>query len=277
MTVIPSSSIRNGYSFVPCAAPRNLTIRRRRVEIWVSTRWSSTITQSETYSSLAGDRSVAALACDDGGDALVLEPAEKAPELRAEDGAVLEAGEEGLQRIQHDALRSQPVDVVSHPDKEALEVVLPSLLDLAPLDRNVVHREEAAARQVLQVEAHREDVLRQIFRPLLERDEEPGLAVLRRAADQELGREDGLPAARGPRDQGRASERQSSTGDFVEPFDPRGTARKLDQLLLGVIVGVVGAFLYDCSRSHCPRPQCGERFRSRSPRRRGCKYRFKPT
>ena len=50
-TESPSSSIRNGYSLVPCAEPRYFTIRSRRVEICSVTRWSSTITASETYSS----------------------------------------------------------------------------------------------------------------------------------------------------------------------------------------------------------------------------------
>ena len=50
-TEMPRSSIRNGYSFVPCRLPRYLTIRSRRVEICSLTRWSSRITQSETYSS----------------------------------------------------------------------------------------------------------------------------------------------------------------------------------------------------------------------------------
>ena len=51
MTQMPSSSIRNGYSLVPCVVPRYFTIRSRRVERCSSTRWSSRITQSETYSS----------------------------------------------------------------------------------------------------------------------------------------------------------------------------------------------------------------------------------
>ena len=70
-TEMPSSSIRNGYSLVPCVVPRYLTMRSRRVETWSRTRWSSRITQSETYSSRPWRVSVpvAALAGDDGGDA----------------------------------------------------------------------------------------------------------------------------------------------------------------------------------------------------------------
>ena len=48
---MPPSSIRNGYSLVPWVEPRYLTIRSRRVAICPSTRWSSRITQSATYSS----------------------------------------------------------------------------------------------------------------------------------------------------------------------------------------------------------------------------------
>ncbi len=51
-TDIPFSSMRNGYSFVPCVEPRYLTMRRRRVEISSRIRWSSRITQSETNSSM---------------------------------------------------------------------------------------------------------------------------------------------------------------------------------------------------------------------------------
>ena len=53
---------------------------------------------------LAGERAVAALAGDDGGDALVLEPAEQPPQLRAQDGGVGQAAEERLDGVEHDAL-----------------------------------------------------------------------------------------------------------------------------------------------------------------------------
>src|SRR5262249_48787443 len=47
-TVMPCSSMMNGYSLVPCAEPRYLTMRRRRVESWSCTRLSRRITQSAT-------------------------------------------------------------------------------------------------------------------------------------------------------------------------------------------------------------------------------------
>ena len=40
------SSMRNGYSLVPCGEPRNFTTRSRRMASWSSTRWSREITQS---------------------------------------------------------------------------------------------------------------------------------------------------------------------------------------------------------------------------------------
>ena len=49
---MPLSPIRNGYSFVPCSDPRYFSTRSRRVDVCSMTRWSSTITQSETYSSM---------------------------------------------------------------------------------------------------------------------------------------------------------------------------------------------------------------------------------
>ena len=51
ITEKPFSSIKNGYSLVPCADPRYLTTRNRLVDTCSMTRWSSRMTQSETYSS----------------------------------------------------------------------------------------------------------------------------------------------------------------------------------------------------------------------------------
>ena len=51
MTRKPLLSIMNGVSSALWLDPRYFTIRSRRVEISFSTRWSSRITQSDTYSS----------------------------------------------------------------------------------------------------------------------------------------------------------------------------------------------------------------------------------
>ena len=95
---MPSSSIRNGYSFVPCVVPRYFTIRSRRVEICSVTRWSRKITQSETYSSrpwrvsVPSPRSPVMTAVTPS----VLEPAEQPPQLGAQDGRVGEPAEQRL-------------------------------------------------------------------------------------------------------------------------------------------------------------------------------------
>src|SRR5581483_12177720 len=78
---------------------------------------------------LARELSVAALRGDDGGDALVLQPAEEPPQLAPQDGGVREAGEERFDRIEGDPLGSDRVDGVAEPDEEPFEVVLAGLLD----------------------------------------------------------------------------------------------------------------------------------------------------
>ncbi len=95
-TEMPFSSIRNGYSFVPWVEPRYLTTRKRREETCSLTRWSSTMTQSETYSSSPWRVSVAfaAFAGDDGGHAFVFQPAKEAAQFRAQDERIGQAGEE---------------------------------------------------------------------------------------------------------------------------------------------------------------------------------------
>ncbi len=116
----PCSSIRVGYSFVPCAEPRYLTIRRRRVAIWLMTRWSRKITQSLTYSSRPWRVSVLAalLAGDDRGHALVLEPAEQPAQFRPQDGLVGQPGEQRLQGVEHDPLGADRCRSSRQPDEQ---------------------------------------------------------------------------------------------------------------------------------------------------------------
>ena len=132
-TEMPSSSIRNGYSLVPCVraavlddaqAPRGDLLGHAVVE-------QDHAVGDVLLQPLAGERAVAALAGDDRGDALVLEPAEQPPQLRAQDRLVGEAAEERLDGVEHDALGADRVDGVAQADEQAFEVVLAGLLDLA--------------------------------------------------------------------------------------------------------------------------------------------------
>ena len=75
------------------------------------------------------------------GDALLFEPAEQPPQFGPQDGRVREAGEEGFNRIQDDPLGPDRVDGVAQANEQALQVILARLLDLAPLDANVVQGE----------------------------------------------------------------------------------------------------------------------------------------
>ena len=67
-------------------------------------------------------------------------------------------------------------------DEEPFQVVFARLLDLAPLDVDVVDGELLPLRQVLQVEAQGGDVLGQLFGRLLEGHEDARLVVLGGAA-----------------------------------------------------------------------------------------------
>ena len=168
---------------------------------------------------VAGERVLAALAGDDRGDAAVLQPAEQAPQLGPEDGVVGEAGEERLDGVEHDPLGADRVDGMAEADEQALEVVLAGLLDLAALDVDEVERDLLLPHQLVEVEAERAHVRGQLGRALLEGHEHARLVHRRRAADDELGREHGLAAARAAADQRRPAARQAAAGDVVETRD----------------------------------------------------------
>ncbi len=168
-----------------------------------------------------GEGALAALARDHRGDALILEPAEEAPQLGAEDPLVGEGGEERLQGVEHDPLRPDGGDGVPEPDEEPVEIVLAGLLDLAALHLDVIERELPLRRQGVEVEPERGHVPGQLEGALLERDEHPGLAEPRRPVDQELHAEERLAAPGRPADQRGPPSRQAAARYLVEPFDAR--------------------------------------------------------
>ena len=100
---------------MPCTVPRYLTMRSRRVE---SLLGDAMVEQDDAVGdvflqSLSRERALAALGGDDGGHALILEPAEQAAQFRAEDGGVGQAAEERLDGVEHDALGADGVDGVA--------------------------------------------------------------------------------------------------------------------------------------------------------------------
>src|SRR5262249_15428838 len=108
---------------------------------------------------VARQGALAALARDDRGDPLLLEPAEQAPQLRAHHRHVEEVAEEHLDRVEDDALGADRVDGMPQADEESVQVVLARLLDLAPLDADVIDDELLLAHQLVQAEAEGADVL----------------------------------------------------------------------------------------------------------------------
>ena len=168
------------------------------------------------FQALARERALAALAGDERGHALVLQVAEQAPQLRAQQRLVGEAAEQRLDRVEHDTLPAHRVDGEAEPEEQPLEVVLAGLVDLRALDAHVIDRELLFLDQAIEIEAERAHVLRQFFPRLLEADEDAGLAELRRTAHQELGREQRLAAARAAADQRRPASRQAAVGNFVQ-------------------------------------------------------------
>ena len=178
------------------------------------------------FEAVAGERALAPLAGDDGGNALVLQPAEQPAQLGAQDALVRQAAEQGLQGVEDDAPGADRVDGVAQADEQPVEVVLAGLLDLAALDLDVVERKQVPGDQVVEVEAQRADVLDELLGPLLEAHEDAGLAVLGRAADEELHGHQRLAAAGAAADQRRPALRQTAPRDLVQSGDARGGLRQ---------------------------------------------------
>ena len=107
-----------------------------------------------------------------------------------------------------------------YADEEALEIVVPCLLDLALLDVDVVEGEDPALRQVDKIETEGGEIVHQLIYSLFEGDEDALLAELHRATYEELHREQGLAAARPTADEGGPSLWQATTGYLVQAPNP---------------------------------------------------------
>ena len=102
---------------------------------------------------LPGQGTLATLARDHGGDALVLQPPEQPSQFRPEDGVVLQARKQRLDGVEDDALGADRPNRVIEPDEQPFEVVLARFLDLAAFDAHVVDRELLRLDQLRKVEA----------------------------------------------------------------------------------------------------------------------------
>jgi hypothetical protein len=155
-TETPFSPIRKGYSFVPCSVPRYFRMRSRRVEVCWMTRWSSTITQSETYSSMPepGEGAFAALDGKDGRDAAFLQPAEQPAQFGPYDR------------------RAQP-----HEQRLQIPVAGPGHVGRDHVD--VIENKQSLSLELGKVETERGDVRREVVGGFLEGDAGACLGQLR--------------------------------------------------------------------------------------------------
>ncbi len=175
------------------------------------------------FQSVPGQRPITPFPGDDCRDALPLEPAEQPPQFGAQDGRVGEAGEEGFNRVQHDPLGPDRVDGMPQAHEQTLQVILARLLDLAPLDVDVIHRELLLTHQFVQVEAQRADVLRKFFGCLLEGHQHAGLVELRCSANQEFDAEHSFATTGTSAHQGGPPAGEPSAREFVKPLNSRGS------------------------------------------------------
>ena len=94
---------------------------------------------------VAGQRTVAAFAGDDGGDPAILQPGEEPAKLRAHRGGIGERAEQILQGVEHDAFGVHLIDGGTEPDEERLEIPLAGLVHVDPA-RLRCGRERASRR-----------------------------------------------------------------------------------------------------------------------------------
>ena len=195
-TVMPSRSMRNGYSLVPWCEPRYFTTRMRRVEICSCTRWSSEITASVMYSSspwrVSCSRRVSAVMT-----AVMSRSRSQRNSRRSSARRMpvsLRPPNRVSMRVEHDALGADLLDGVFEPHEQAFEVVFAGLLDLAAIDVDVVDEQLLLVDELVEVVAERAHVLRELLGVLLEGHQHAGFAELgapftrKRDAQQRLAR-----------------------------------------------------------------------------------------
>ena len=171
------------------------------MEISSFTRWSSTITQSVTYSSIPcrvmvfSPRSPVTMAVTPRSSSQRASRLSSRPDSRV----VAEHAEQHLQGVQHHAPGADPADRVVEDQEEWFEVERPGGQDVCGIDLEREHREQAVLLELVEVEAERAHVQGDLLRRLLEAQQHTGLAVLPGPAHQELQAEQRLARSRGCR------------------------------------------------------------------------------
>ena len=135
---------------------------------------------------------------------------------------IRQPGEKRLHRVQHHPLRPDRIDGVSEPDEKPLEIILARFLDLASLDVDVIEHDFFLSHKLVEVEAERAHIVRELLGIFLEHHEHPRLAKLRRAAHQEFDGEHRLPAPGAAADECGPTGGQPAAGDFIKAGDAGG-------------------------------------------------------
>ena len=246
-TTRPRSVIRNGYSLVPCTEPRYLAIRNLRVASSSWIRWSSTMTQSETYSSM---------------------PYRVKPPARPRSPVITTVRSRSLS--QRSSRFNSPLMMDSLPSAVNSTSMVSSTTRLAPtdstamaslmnrpsrsntpvvtkrcgIDPECIDDEQSPPLQLGQIESHRRHIRRQFGRRFLEREQNPGLAEIPRAADQEFQSEQRLAGPGAAGHQCCPPARQTAECYLVETADAGRRLLQTNRVETGIVrnfrVGHIG-------------------------------------
>src|SRR4029078_8344342 len=91
--------------------------------------------------SLPSEEPFAALAGNDGGDSLILQPGEQPSQLGAENPVVLQSREQRSDAVEHAPFGPARADRRGEPAEQPPEIVLTGLLDLGAFPAYVVNRQ----------------------------------------------------------------------------------------------------------------------------------------
>ena len=161
--------------------PRYFTMRRRRVAISSSTRWSSTITQSETYSSMPKRVSVplaAALAGDHRRQPRSLSQRNSRPSSARTMASLASAANSTSMVSSTTRLAPTASTAAAEPDEQALEVEVAGLDDLGGVDVDGVDDEPAVGSSRSRSKPSEATLAARSGASLLEGQQHAGLAEL---------------------------------------------------------------------------------------------------
>ena len=182
ITVMPCSSMMNGYSLVPCGRAAifdDAQTPRRKLIVDAVVEQDHAV-GDVFLQAITRQRAFAALSGDDRRDALRLEPLEQPAQFGAQQLFVFQAAEQRLDGVDNDTFGADRVDGKAEPDEKTFEIIFAGLRDLGALDLDMVDGELLLGDQLLDVVVERANVLDEVFGLLFEGEEYAGLVVFDR-------------------------------------------------------------------------------------------------